>query len=382
MGTELAGHVGRQLAARASTITRQWIDLLVRHLGEARAQVLPGATLLNHVPAIIQDLARFVGDPQIADPLRPATQADLGRLADLRRRRGTTLEEILREFGMLSALVEDAIAEGIASFEGKAGRKEIVRLVGRAKDAVFVLGSEAASHYRAWVVRRRAERLRVLEGYSAMLSHELGNRLGAAETAVRVLMGQLEVPPERRQRLHDLILHSVRSGLETVEAVSTLFRARDEASGGGARTLPLDVVLGDAVHQLRVRAGARQIRLELVGPVPSQLVDAERFPLVLYNLVTNAVRHHDRPGGRVRIAVEEEPHVLAIVVADDGPGIAEAMRGRIFEPRARGATEEEGAGLGLAIAREAAEQMGGAIELVPSTGRGSTFRLTIPCRLE
>jgi signal transduction histidine kinase len=101
---------------------------------------------------------------------------------------------------------------------------------------------------------------------------------------------------------------------------------------------------------------------------------------VLYNLISNAVKHHDRHHGRgvVVTRVENgEDGKLTIVVADDGPGIATEFRDRIFEPHVRGATTKDGVGLGLAIAREAVEQMGGSIELLPHDGRGATFRVTI-----
>ena len=66
-----------------------------------------------------------------------------------------------------------------------------------------------------------------------------------------------------------------------------------------------------------------------------------------------------------------------MIVRDDGPGIPAELRDRVFEPMVRSA-QGDGAGLGLAIAREAVEQMGGTIAFEAAPERGTVFRFTIP----
>jgi signal transduction histidine kinase len=381
MASDLARHVEQLLVARAEDVTKQWVDLLSRRLEETPDRVLPGDAILNHIPAVLRELAAYLGDGSRADLITRGVRTELGRLADLRRRQGSSLREILAEFELLSALVEDVVVDGVATFAGPASREDVARLVARAKDTIFVLGSETASRFRAWTARRRRERLRLLEGYTAMLSHELGNRLGAAETAVRLLIEKPSIDEERRLRLNGLILDSVHGALETVESVRAIFRGRDQGTDAEIRRLPLASILSDVVHQMRVPAEARGSRLTVAGPLGTDPVDAERLPLVVYNLLGNAIRHHDCHDGtgEVTVTVTEAPDALAFAVVDDGPGIPDEMLDRIFEPHHRGpAANDEGTGLGLAIAREAVEQMGGTIELPACVGRGCTVRFTIP----
>ena len=380
MGSDLARHLEQRLADRAALVTEAWADVLTRRAEADPGAVLSARVVREHGPTLVRELARQLGTGAAEEPFGPAVRGLVGPLADAGRRQGASVDGLLAEFTILSRLIDAEILAAVAECDGPAAPDELARLVALAKDAVFVLAWETAGRYRAWAVRRRQERLRVLEGYTAMLSHELGNRLGAAETAVRLLMAEPVLTPERRRRLNELILNSVRNGIDTVQAVSALFRARDDAGRGERRRLPLDAVLSDAVHQLRVGAADRGIRLRLAGTVSSDPIDAERFPLVLYNLVSNAIRHHDRPGGRgeVAIAVVREPDRLVVSITDDGPGIAPELRDRIFEPQVRGNRTEEGGGLGLAIAREAVEQMGGTIELAAGQGRGAVFRFTMP----
>ena len=82
----------------------------------------------------------------------------------------------------------------------------------------------------------------------------------------------------------------------------------------------------------------------------------------------------------VQIRLEAQANTLRLTVADDGPGIPEALRSKLFERFVRGAgLHTPGSGLGLAIVQEAARQLGGSVQLGPGLeGRGAGFVLTLP----
>lgn len=101
------------------------------------------------------------------------------------------------------------------------------------------------------------------------------------------------------------------------------------------------------------------------------------------NLVTNAI-HHSPEGGKVRIWSERRGDDVLVRVADEGPGVADDERERVFEPFYRGVGEraerDAGTGLGLAIAREVARSMRGDVRLEPRGrfGRGACFTVQLP----
>jgi two-component system CheB/CheR fusion protein len=107
-----------------------------------------------------------------------------------------------------------------------------------------------------------------------------------------------------------------------------------------------------------------------------------RVPLetVLRNLIDNAVKHHDRPTGEVRVTLRDLGDFVEFTITDDGPGIAEQYQTRIFEifqtlkPR----DQVEGSGIGLAIVKKIVESQGGAITVESAEGRGASFRFTWP----
>jgi signal transduction histidine kinase len=107
-----------------------------------------------------------------------------------------------------------------------------------------------------------------------------------------------------------------------------------------------------------------------------------RMPLqqILHNLVSNAVKHHDKPAGTVDVTAENTPSGLIVRVCDDGPGIAPEFHGRIFEMfqtlKPRGDTD--GNGMGLTLVKKLVTLHGGDIAVESQPGLGACFRFTWP----
>jgi PAS domain-containing protein/anti-sigma regulatory factor (Ser/Thr protein kinase) len=147
---------------------------------------------------------------------------------------------------------------------------------------------------------------------------------------------------------------------------------------------PIDLadVARRAAGLLAVRAADRHVRIDRPGDDESLPVTGEfrRALQVLMNLIANAVRYSPE-GSAVWIRTEEEGDVSAIVVADQGKGIAREDQERIFEKFERvDHNEPGGTGLGLYIARRLARAMGGDITVDSAPGQGARFTFTLPRR--
>ena len=122
------------------------------------------------------------------------------------------------------------------------------------------------------------------------------------------------------------------------------------------------------------------MRFEVEGPFEEVQLPLMPLKVVLLNLVGNAIKHHDRPEGRVRLTLEPREGAWEFTVEDDGPGIPPAYHDKVFrifhtlKPR----DEVEGSGMGLAMVRKHVEVAGGTIELISDGTRGTTFRLLWP----
>jgi signal transduction histidine kinase len=123
--------------------------------------------------------------------------------------------------------------------------------------------------------------------------------------------------------------------------------------------------------------GGPAIESEIAAPLPKLPLDRARIVQVLVNLIGNA-RKHAR--GATRIVVRARPSSsfaggLRLEVADDGAGLADAVRETLFEPFV---TSGAGSGLGLAIVRRIVEQHGGTVAAEPMAPHGVRFAVDLP----
>jgi signal transduction histidine kinase len=216
------------------------------------------------------------------------------------------------------------------------------------------------------------ERLAVVGELAASLAHEIRNPL----TGVRSLLQRLteeNVDEPRRRRYASVVVEE----LGRVERIVSdlLGLARRSRAGQSPVT---EAKLGDVVDDLILITAPRCQRngLSLVHrvDVASQLVPREPLAQVLLNLLLNAVRH-TRPGGQVTLLAVARAGAVEVRVSDQGPGIAEADRERIFEPLY---STTDGTGLGLAVVRRVAGEMGWTISIADAPGGGAEFRLQLP----
>jgi signal transduction histidine kinase/DNA-binding response OmpR family regulator len=143
--------------------------------------------------------------------------------------------------------------------------------------------------------------------------------------------------------------------------------------------IPLRALINDCVAALRPAAAARglDLRVELAADIPEVVAtDGVRLRQILLNLLTNAVKF--TAVGSVSLTVRAAPdHRVQFVVSDTGPGIAPALRGRLFQPFTRLDPASGGSGLGLALVHGLCAAMGGLVELA-DTPSGTTFAVSLP----
>jgi CheY-like chemotaxis protein len=152
--------------------------------------------------------------------------------------------------------------------------------------------------------------------------------------------------------------------------------------------IPIErVCLADAVTQtvsmIEPEASARGLAVELGSTVPAGLAiaaDPQRLRQILLNLLTNATKYN-RDGGRIRVNLTRSGDRARVEVRDDGPGLTDEQRARLFVPFDRLGAERtpvKGTGLGLVIARGLAEAMGGALGVDSRPGEGTSAWTTWP----
>lgn len=129
--------------------------------------------------------------------------------------------------------------------------------------------------------------------------------------------------------------------------------------------------------------GASNVRFFENILVDKVVTDRTRVTVILNNLISNAIKYHNRDNHNQWIKVNIFPsgRDLNIVISDNGLGISEDNQSRIFEMFYRGTEKSKGSGLGLYIVKETIEKMKGSIQVESKEGQGTSFTVTIPVSL-
>lgn len=211
-------------------------------------------------------------------------------------------------------------------------------------------------------------------------AHELRSPLSTLRGELQLALRKPRDPEEYKHAV-ETILTDVESLIALSEDLLTLARVGESSL---QERSPVGGVVSAAVRLAQGGATARSVTVATELQFDGVLVRGGSRDLAraLRNLLDNAIAHSPI-GATVRVTSEQSGAYLSIVVADAGPGVAEADRGQIFAPFYRGAREQEtsGAGLGLAIARQIAQRHDGDVELLRSEPGETGARFALRLRL-
>lgn len=221
---------------------------------------------------------------------------------------------------------------------------------------------------------RRTEQLAVIGQLAAGVAHELGAPLSVVDRSA-----QRVAASERLSPLSEAALSRIRREVGRMTRI-----VRQLLDYGACPTTVRDTVAVDRLARraaigVRDLAEERDVALELVGdtPAPRVRVDPVRCEHALRNLLQNALQAANE-GGVVRLSWAAEGGQAIVSVDDDGPGVPEEVRGRLFEAFFTTKPPGRGAGLGLAVVQGVADELGGRVCVGDSELGGARFSLRLP----
>lgn len=239
---------------------------------------------------------------------------------------------------------------------------------------------------------RMAEIDRVKSDFVSSVSHELRTPLTTIKALTR-LLGREGLAPEKRREYLDTIAAECDRQIDLVLNLLDLSRIE----GGVFRTRLGRVDVGEIVAA-SAKAASRGVEMrghelvvEIDRDVPAACGDAKALGRVLGNVVENAIKYTP-DGGRIGVSARAVGDWVTVAVSDNGRGVPPEDVPRLFDKFHRGrafaaaapqsgnpdAVDVSGVGLGLYLARNVMEQMGGRIGVETELGRGSTFTLYLP----
>jgi PAS domain S-box-containing protein len=251
-----------------------------------------------------------------------------------------------------------------------------VRMVGTCRDVT--------EQHEAEQLRRDKEAAesasRAKSEFLSRMSHELRTPLNSilGFTQLMALDREHALGPDQRKRL-DSAQRSSHLLLGLINDVLDLTRIECEDFKLAPRPVDLARMLGACLVLIQPLAREHAVALPAPAGAPWVRADARALEQVLMNLLSNAIKYNRR-GGSVRLEVTADGTRVRLAVVDQGPGLDERQQRALFEPFNRlGAerTRVQGTGLGLVIARQLAQAMGGTLEVESRPGAGSRFTLVL-----
>jgi two-component system sensor histidine kinase ChvG len=356
------------LAGRTATLLRERGDYRPRYLLETFSRA--ASIRVHHVRPVIDD-GRVIGIVMLSRSPRGlfvGIYQDRGKIA-----LGAGL--IFLILTILAGLLSRGIARPIDTLTK--ATQDVARGIVHVPDTPVTAAAEIRTLFEnfALMAARIEQRSRYLRDFAAAVSHEFKTPIAGIRGAIELLEehGAAMSGEERSRFLANAAADAERLS-RLVQRLLDLARADMVTIGADARADAADCVLKVADS---FRSGGFEVNVD-AGALPPARITSQVLETVVETLIDNS---RNAGATRADIALRAAGPEIEMRIADDGCGIVEADRERIFEPFFTGRREAGGTGLGLSIARSLLSATGGGIAAEP-VAKGALFVLRLPRALE
>ncbi len=283
---------------------------------------------------------------------------------------------VITGYATVDSAVE-AMKKGAFDFLPKPFTPEELRIIlARALDRRrLVLESEAL----------RREKKALEDNFITMVSHQLRSPLVAIQQYFEIILAGIAGDPEgRMKKMIGKASERLKGLLNLINDWLDLARIDEDRLIGKLKPLDLRKTLDRLVEFMTPTARESSVSLEWhspAGPLSDVLGDEESLEQVFMNLISNAI-NFNKPQGRVRIDLRDEPDSVVVEVRDTGIGIAKEHLPFIFDQFFQVSRSEDkarkGSGLGLSIAKKIVDAHRGRIDVASEAGCGTSFTVRLP----
>ena len=221
-----------------------------------------------------------------------------------------------------------------------------------------------------------AERLATIGRMASSISHDLRHSLAAVMANAEFLC-ESNLTPSQREDLYAEIRIAVNQMTDLIESLLEFSRTRESLrpSYGDVRS-----AVDRAVQGVKAHPEFQRIRIRISGEGSTEgWFDFKKLERALLNLLLNACEVVPAEAGKIDIGLQRKGELLEVRIADNGPGIATAVRDRLFEPFVSHG-KENGTGMGLTVVQKIVQDHGGDVAVEQTSTTGTTFIVKIPLR--
>lgn len=381
--------IAGRIRAKSQALAMRWLERLDEILTIDRQRIFPTKDLLDHVPQLIEEIAAYVGAPEVEElAANTAVVAKARELGLLRYAQQASVHQLLREYHLLGGILETFVSEETVRLGLTTPPADVLAVAARISHALRVLQQTTIDTFIAEYTDRIAAQHARLEGFNRLVSHELRQPLGTLQFSLRTLRTPVADDPAKRDRLLEVASANVQRLIDLTRRLEEIARLQHRDGDDPARQeVDLGALAKEVARQLREMADNRDVAIRTAEDLPVIVTDVARVELVLMNLVSNAIKYSDasKPERWVEIFLSgATDDGRTICIRDNGIGVPAADVPYIFENFFRASPEKDaqlgikGSGLGLAIVAECVEAIGARISVGSVEGEGTAFDLWLP----
>lgn len=274
-------------------------------------------------------------------------------------------------------------AEAVHSQVGPDGRVQFVRVY------TYPLNDESGRTTHVVEMRRditartfteqrlqQAQKMAAIGELSTYIAHEIRNPLFAIGGFAQALLRRDDLAAEVREKVSIIMEESRR--LDAILRSILNYARPSDARAGAAEAVDVNLVVAETVRLMSIGCEPEGIRLvtDLAPDLARAKGVAELLKQCLVNLLKNSMEAMDGRGGVISVRTAMSGAMVLVQVRDEGAGIPEEIRDKIFNPFF--STKDTGSGLGLAMIRKIVEEAGGSVELESKVGLGTVVTLLLP----
>ena len=381
--------IAARLRGESQALAQQWLGRLNDVLTIEIRDIFPTADLLDHIPQLIEQIAEYVGAPEIEElAANTAVVAKARELGLLRHAQEASVHQLLREYHLLGGILEAFVRDETVRLSLNPPPLDVFLVASRISHALRVLQQTTIDAFIAEFTDRISAQHARLESFNRLVSHELRQPLGTLQFAFRLLRSPVAEDAAKRDRLLEIGTTAAHRLIDLTRQLEQVARLQHrEGDDPGRQEVDLSGLAKEVARQLKEMADNRGVTIRTADDLPVLVTDMARLELVLMNLVSNAIKYSDpaKPERFVEVFLSgATADGRTICIRDNGIGVPAGDVTHIFENFFRASPERDdelgikGAGLGLAIVAECVEALGGRISVASVEGEGTAFDLWLP----
>lgn len=381
-------YIAEKLDSNSAQIADEWLKRLDEIIDENSRDIFPTELLLDHIPSLIQEIARIVESPQndlaVSSSLIARKATSLG---SLRHEQNASVHQLLREYDVLAKILEEFIIEKSDEYNEKITYQESIQLMSNVAHVVRMILQATVDTFIGKYMETIDSQTERLLAFNNFLSHELKTPLQAALLNSELLMEDKTLEDEGTQELI-AVKNSIQQASLLLSNIEQLAEVKnDKITSPIVQEIDVNNLINDISTQLEEMLEEYDVEINIKNDLGSIKHEFAKLDLILTNIITNAVKYSDPNKDKKFVQIERvegDKDKFILEVTDNGLGIPKDMQNDIFKLRVRAHEDSEqgkdieGHGLGLYLALEAAEDMDGDIHLESELADGSKFTIQIP----